>query len=563
MRKNNLLIFLFFVAAFSLFSHFTYGVFINVSNSSNMSTNAKVAINQQGKIMVVWEEHIGSSSYIYYSVCSKEECSTPARIPGQSGGENILPDVYKGRTGGFVVVWHEEAGCNCIKFSSFDGQKWTSPIRVSQTGGYEMGKPRVATSSKRIAVVWDVGNPLFSDAFVNVWDGNWSGVKQISISGYHQAAKVADINTGPDGKFYVAWEEVRDKSETEEYLEIVFTQDDGKNHWKTPIDLTDYREMCFRPTIAVDKNNKVFVGYYHRRAYWGTIRENGIWSQHVVIGNGGHEHELYYSDSASIGNGFIFTWRDLGYNIRYSIYQNGKWGEQVLVASGNTYHPAIDYSNEVGAALVWTDRDEADVMLTVFDISEEPEPEPNKPPVARFTYFPKTGLYPLKVNFDASSSYDEDGEIVDYKWNFGDGTFAKGVKVSHTYSKKGKYHIKLTVTDDDGATGMAYGEVEVFGIYSPLNQRYRLIENRSLFVTEYLYKIEWDKNPKNSEIGAFITNYKIYRREKGFSTYKLIKILPANNFKYYDRSLGTTKKYYEYYITAVDDHGRESDINSN
>jgi len=310
----------------------------------------------------------------------------------------------------------------------------------------------------------------------------------------------------------------------------------------------------------LNDNNEVLVTYYHRRAYIGTIRSDGVWSTHTIIGNGGHEHELYYSDSASIGNGFIFTWRDLGYNIRYSIYQDGKWGDQVLVASGNTYHPAIDYSKDIGAALVWTDRDQADVLLTVFTIEGEPEPEPNKPPVAKFTYSPKNGLYPLKVNFDASASYDEDGQIVEYFWNFGDGTFDKGVRVSHSFSKKGKYHIKLTVTDDDGDSAMAYGDVEVWGIYSPINQHYELITNRSLFTTEYLYKITWSKNPRNSEVGAIITNYKIYRKEHGLSDYKFLTILPSDKFKYYDRSLGTKKINYEYYITSVDNEGRESPI---
>ena len=53
------------------------------------------------------------------------------------------------------------------------------------------------------------------------------------------------------------------------------------------------------------------------------------------------------------------------------------------------------------------------------------------------------------VNFDASKSVD-DGEIVSYKWDFGDGTHANGVMVSHSYFKEGAYQVILNVTDNDG-----------------------------------------------------------------------------------------------------------------
>ena len=53
-------------------------------------------------------------------------------------------------------------------------------------------------------------------------------------------------------------------------------------------------------------------------------------------------------------------------------------------------------------------------------------------------------------HFDASASFDIDGEIVNFTWDFGDGTAAQGIAVQHTYSAPGTYEVTLTVTDDDG-----------------------------------------------------------------------------------------------------------------
>lgn len=52
--------------------------------------------------------------------------------------------------------------------------------------------------------------------------------------------------------------------------------------------------------------------------------------------------------------------------------------------------------------------------------------------------------------FDGSKSYDPDGLIADYIWDFGDGGSASGVKVAHSFSRPGRYTVKLTVMDNSG-----------------------------------------------------------------------------------------------------------------
>lgn len=58
---------------------------------------------------------------------------------------------------------------------------------------------------------------------------------------------------------------------------------------------------------------------------------------------------------------------------------------------------------------------------------------------------------PLTVIFNASASFDLDGSIVQYNWDFGDGELASGQIVSHVYTSTGSYMVELTVTDDDGS----------------------------------------------------------------------------------------------------------------
>ena len=56
------------------------------------------------------------------------------------------------------------------------------------------------------------------------------------------------------------------------------------------------------------------------------------------------------------------------------------------------------------------------------------------------------------VWFNASHSYDPDGALIAFCWDFGDGCNATGVSVTHRYTQNGLFVVNLTVTDTDGAT---------------------------------------------------------------------------------------------------------------
>gem|GEM_PF-4909672 len=78
-------------------------------------------------------------------------------------------------------------------------------------------------------------------------------------------------------------------------------------------------------------------------------------------------------------------------------------------------------------------------------------------PVASFMY----SASDLMVLFNASSSYDIDGYIVSYKWDFGDGnvTVTTSPTIQHTYSSAGTYTVTLTVMDDEGLTNSTSKEI--------------------------------------------------------------------------------------------------------
>jgi len=84
----------------------------------------------------------------------------------------------------------------------------------------------------------------------------------------------------------------------------------------------------------------------------------------------------------------------------------------------------------------------------------------NNPPTAVFTYQPDKPKINEEVTFTDASS-DDDGTIVNYTWNFGDGNISHEQNPSHKYTQRGKYTVTLTIRDNDGGIDTSSIDIEV------------------------------------------------------------------------------------------------------
>jgi PKD repeat protein len=122
----------------------------------------------------------------------------------------------------------------------------------------------------------------------------------------------------------------------------------------------------------------------------------------------------------------------------------------VPVVGGN-YYIIVDGVGTGDALTAYNDY--ASVGRFSLSGSWSPAAPVNAAPVALTTgTTPTSGTAPLTVSFVGSNSYDPDGIIASYLWNFGDGTTSTLSNISHSYSTAGTYNASLTVTDNSGAS---------------------------------------------------------------------------------------------------------------
>jgi PKD repeat protein len=90
-------------------------------------------------------------------------------------------------------------------------------------------------------------------------------------------------------------------------------------------------------------------------------------------------------------------------------------------------------------------------------------------PIANIVASVDSGSVPLTVTFKATGSYDPDGDLRAFYWNFGDSSgtdnYARhtdiGDSVQHTFQEIGVYRVELMVTDNAGIPTFDYVDINV------------------------------------------------------------------------------------------------------
>lgn len=555
-------IILFLLACGTIFANLDCADAVNISNSPYPSENVNVAANAAGEIGAVWVEKISSTDQrIYFSIYLRGAWSAAAAIPGQSG-ISAYPRIAKGINQGFVAVWHDQTS-NCIRFSQYQGS-WSTPLVVSQIGGYDFGWPAVTTTNNgRIAVSWMRGDPTFSEIFVSIYQTSWSNPVNISNTPY--SSKYCDLASGPNGEVYAVWQDDMDGN-----LLPLLNNDQGNGNWLQFSKISDIQGWCFRPVLAVNSLHDILACYYFHGgfSYYGSYRLAGIWQNPQLYSDVGfhQDHDFYFSDVCPFGeSGFIYIFRDAAQNVFYTTASGGKPGNKVALTSTNDgYAPSIDYNPAVGVVAAWTNRSAGnDVFVLVFDPEGGTVGDGIQPPIRVVADYRNLALAPTEMTAEMvvnrnlftiqyfwKISWSPDSRWSEWNVNLVKYRIYRKLKASTSWQVLAEIEPQNTFyIDTDGVSQEDRFDYRVRGVDNLGNEFYAFNH------------ISWAPNPINSERQITVQSYKIYRKLSGqsASTFSLWKTVDAATIAWEDHATEIRQQtIFEYAMTSVSDQGKES-----
>ena len=128
-------------------------------------------------------------------------------------------------------------------------------------------------------------------------------------------------------------------------------------------------------------------------------------------------------------------------------------------ASGIRTHHVYQFPGTYKVTLTAEDDGPVDKMRDSDELVVTVNAVPNIAPVASVA-----GPTAVKkgeiVRFDASASGDADGNILRYRWDFGDGGTSEDARPQHAFHDAGTYRVRLTVTDDGNVPASTATEIE-------------------------------------------------------------------------------------------------------
>jgi PKD repeat protein len=153
---------------------------------------------------------------------------------------------------------------------------------------------------------------------------------------------------------------------------------------------------------------------------------------------------VYFVDTSTDSDGVVTAW-------------HWDFGDASNSVDRNPSH-AFPFAGSYSVVLVVTDNDG-----DIGSVSHTVQVLSNHPPLAAFSYSPMSSNPSVVVQFSDGSS-DPDGSVVEWRWDFGDGTNSTERNPAHQYNSATVYQVVLTVTDNDGATNSVTQNVVLAGI---------------------------------------------------------------------------------------------------
>jgi len=496
------------------------------------------------KIMYCWSEETGLKN-IYH--CIKEnnpdaQWSSPARASFtavNSKSPYITVDPKKPDIVHMVWADGETRRTKEIYHSRYFNKKWQGMTKLISHANNDSFPVVTVLDNGTLNAAWEfmMPNPVtkeFDNTFLRscntwttddeqtVWD---SKGHTVTTNTNHHATHIDIASRGL--RTFAVWQEGTSGQRVVKFAEKI--QKEGEDdHWSWPIRISTERHS-FWPKITVDSHDNLHVMWGELRGKYGyNSRIFGKWTGPTNLNHGSANREFFdikADDSDMLHAVFRGDQVDIYYSAKSANDLRG-WPKEEKVSNGRECsHSFIMCCSKGYAHIAWGDIPQGashtrDVWYGTFKRAVDTI---SNYPKADFTMSVdnETIVKGTTVQFDASPSTSQGGEISSYHWNFGDcyddNNYSEKKQISHTFPKEGEYTVTLSTVDNVkqliGNKSVTMNVIS--GPMPPLSPAITTYLYRGFLYRDWINKIEWQANPLNTDLGFTSVSYRVYKRVKG------------------------------------------------
>ena len=308
-----------------------------------------------------------------------------------------------------------------------DGSYW-----VAWMDGREAPSPYESVYARHLAAD---GTPLGSD--VKIADGS-------GYNGFTPSEPGITIDKTVSGGFVLGWVTDLDPSNSTDASKFTFQIfDSGGNAQTGQIIAVGNGIKYGHPEVAGLSDGSVALAYsLNSHVYVALYKSDGTFERTidaaVALGSGAGATNFAPDIKSLSGGGFALAWTNASsgsQSIEAAVFDNtgAVTSPAIAVDSGtNVQRPDLTVLNSGQVAVAWEAIVNGDWNIKGAVLSTAV----NDAPIAAFTAGPNPAAPTQTLSFNGSSSSDPDpsDSIVSYAWDFGDGSNATGITVTHSYS---------------------------------------------------------------------------------------------------------------------------------